>query len=264
MSSIINRLTRANIESKPGNMYVVHDKQYFLPNIKYTDCPNVLREKSLNQLSTLMRLTHDLFERNGIKYFVQGGTLIGCIRHGGSIPWDDDIDISVLGDIDTVNKIKGLKNDFARQGFILLNCGPRFAVQKIINPRISMDIFFMDKRKENNYYEMSYPYIENENQERVPTYHTQSLWAWNRYPVDFENGLIKLPFFDYEVYVPKNYMEILEITYNSNDVMTEARYSENQGVHLVRYLRPMQKTSEQITNKMFGYERTLEFMKNYV
>ena len=35
-------------------------------------------------------------ESNGIKYSIAYGTMLGAIRHGGWIPWDDDVDVILL------------------------------------------------------------------------------------------------------------------------------------------------------------------------
>ena len=47
-------------------------------------------------LLNLLREFINICDKNNIKYSLIGGSLIGVIRHGGMIPWDDDIDIILM------------------------------------------------------------------------------------------------------------------------------------------------------------------------
>lgn len=46
------------------------------------------------QLDMLKNLIN-ICENHGLKYYLIGGSCLGAVRHGGFIPWDDDIDVGM-------------------------------------------------------------------------------------------------------------------------------------------------------------------------
>ena len=57
--------------------------------------PSTLPEKHLIELQAFKQVA-ELFDKHGIIYWLDCGSSLGAFRYGGMIPWDDDIDISIL------------------------------------------------------------------------------------------------------------------------------------------------------------------------
>lgn len=54
--------------------------------------PELLRELQLKQLD-MLKYFRDFCDNNGLTFYLCGGALIGALRNGGFVPWDDDVDV---------------------------------------------------------------------------------------------------------------------------------------------------------------------------
>ena len=54
-----------------------------------------LRERQMADVKYAWEIIQ-ILEKNGLKPFLDGGTALGALRHGGFIPWDDDIDVGLI------------------------------------------------------------------------------------------------------------------------------------------------------------------------
>lgn len=82
-------------------------------------------------------------ERNELRYYLTGGSLIGLLRHGGFIPWDDDIDIGMpRADYE---RLLSLPNGAWPQGYRIVNhrndSSWLFAMSQLVDAETEVDIY---------------------------------------------------------------------------------------------------------------------------
>lgn len=163
------------------------------------------RKKLFAVLLDILLKIDSVCKKHNIKYFLGSGTLIGALRHGSFIPWDDDIDIMMFRE--DYEKFLTLNDEFTHpyflqtpytdKGFFWSNpavrnsnttaVSPCFAYQPM-NQGAFVDVFVIDNivdgtdgkenfEKINNltidnstYMRMSNPLLDENNLKRVEEY----------------------------------------------------------------------------------------------
>lgn len=69
----------------------------------------------------LLRFIVNICDKYELEYWITYGTLLGAVRHGGFIPWDDDLDISMMRK-DYNKLIEILPKEIKKNKILLENC----------------------------------------------------------------------------------------------------------------------------------------------
>lgn len=95
---------------------VTDDILHTLPRkTRYTNPEKVKRTvhltgKNLVLTKNILKNVTAILEKHGIRYWLDFGTLLGIIRQGELLPWDEDADICIHGD--DLNKFNAIKRKF--------------------------------------------------------------------------------------------------------------------------------------------------------
>jgi phosphorylcholine metabolism protein LicD len=112
---------------------------------KYT-IPPVHRE----MLAKLLYDVTEILTAAGIHYWIDGGTLLGCVRHCDQIPWDDDVDLGMMYK-DYTKKLPKLKNKFLEKGYL---------IQQLPESPYMYKVFIQNKWMQNDYRQFGTPTLD--------------------------------------------------------------------------------------------------------
>jgi lipopolysaccharide cholinephosphotransferase len=69
----------------------------------------------INGIYDVVKFTKELCEKENIEYFIDGGTMLGCIRDGGQILYDNDADFGMT--VSNFKKLLPFKDEFEKQNY---------------------------------------------------------------------------------------------------------------------------------------------------
>ncbi|XP_034647927.1 fukutin-related protein [Trachemys scripta elegans] len=157
----------------------------------------------LQALRETAKYVINILETSGVRYWLEGGTLLGAARHQDIIPWDYDVDLGIyLEDIPNCDLLRNVES-----GSIVDEKG-----------------FVWEKAIEGDFYRVQYSEHNHLHVDLWPFYPknglmTKDTWMDHRQDVEFPEHFLKpllpLPFAGFTALAPNNFRSFLELKFGA-------------------------------------------------
>ena len=207
-------------------------------------------QKTFKILLKILKLWNELAKEYGIKYWACAGTLLGAVRHCGFIPWDNDIDISIM--LSDLKEVKIILEQHPVLTYSESEMGLQVRYRDIEFP--FMDIFVCDYYDEN-----TIKYCGFISKRGEPTWYmdfcfpNEHIYKNELYP------LKKVNFEDTTIMVPNIQKNTLFRTYSSR-CLTACKISNHTDVHEI-CSRNVMELRYYYMKKIYELERKLNIPK---
>lgn len=163
----------------------------------------------------IVKLITDVGRKNGVKIWIEFGTLLGHVRDNGFIPHDRDIDFgmeykywndNIISDLKKAGFIVRASSKFTESPFLkFVGAAKKNTIGKMRilykDIMVCLDIFHEGVAEYKNYMYSCQPRIKN-------------------YLIELPKNLlipqIKATFYDVDIWIPENYIEFIEYAYGKN------------------------------------------------
>lgn len=212
---------------------VTHDLPCLGSRCRYVP---LLRDDTVRTLKRIYRDFESCLERWNVRPWISGGTLIGCMRHGGFVPWDDDMDLHMCSSDRPVLFDPAFQRDLADLGLTLMYSPVyRPEIVKVIRtgkPQPFVDVLFEAR--------------VGDRWGTLANVQGTKLIERETWPEDHVFPLQRLPFEDMEVWGPGKPLELIRRQYGSH---VFDRYVV-QWLHCFALIQPLVrlKSHDQVSN----------------